>query len=195
MNVLAVRELAVQLHTEIEVEQGRERSRCAHCGTDWPCKPLNAAWEAASDYAWTLQDALLGALRVHYTERLKAYAQELLAKGEREGAGRALERAKRAEHDDDTVWYQLKVVRDDLVVPDHGTFRVVEHVSPTQLCEDWSDWSGPRAVVIALIEDGQPTHHFMVVGKNKSHIGEEWDLVRFFEVKGTPKTMTEWRVQ
>lgn len=194
-DVLNRRDLVVRVHTEIPREGGLQRSLCAHCDTDWPCKPLTQAWEATRNYTWCLQDALLTTLRYHYLERMGAHAEELRAKGDREAAGRVLDRAKRAEHDDDAVWYQLQVVKEDLEVPGYGTFRVVEKVSPTQLCGDWSDWSGPRAVVIALIQDGQPTHHFMAVGKNRSHIGEEWDLTRFYEVKGKPVTLTEWSIQ
>lgn len=188
-----------EIHTEIEVEDGRERSQCSACPDvkgGWPCPTLQQYWTSEQQYVWSLRDAILERLRVLYSERMDAFADELESQGRPDGARRALERAKYA--DDDRLWTFLEGHKEIFEVPGFGHYQVVTSVSAYDLNNEWSDWSSPVGLVITeLLKDsnsGQLWNHryFMITGKNRSHYGTEWDYAQFSEVKPKVKTMMTW---
>lgn len=90
------------------------------------------------------------------------------------------------------AWYVLKVgdtfrldpIRSaDLDVSD-GVIVVDVHT----VLDDYEDWSQPMYVVFQV-----GTLFFRVTGKNKSHIGEEWDYATFSQVEGFIESRKAWR--
>ncbi len=187
------------LHVEIRNADPAERSTCSACPDvkgGWPCPTLRAYWQSQQEYVWSLRDALLERLRVLYSERMGAFADELESQGRPDGARRALERAKYA--DDDLLWTFLTGHKEIFEVPGFGHYQVVTSVSAYDLNNEWSCWSSPVGLVITeLLKDENSDQlwnhrYFMLTGKNRSHYGTEWDYAQFSEVKPKPKMMMTW---
>lgn len=188
-----------EIHIEIPNPDNTQRSACAACPDvkgGWPCPTLREHRQANRDYVWSLRDALQESLRALYAERMEEFAKEQESQGRPDNARRARERAKYA--DDDRAWSFLEGLQGVFEVPGYGHYQVVSVVTGTEICNEWSDWSSPRAIVIAEqvadVHSGQTWNdrYFMITGKNRSHYGTEWDYAQFSEVKPKVKTLTTW---
>jgi hypothetical protein len=86
----------------------------------------------------------------------------------------------------DVPWFRMRE-GDTFEVPDVGLFEVVE--VHDQL-DDYSDWSQPIYVILCHLSQNR---FYRVTGKNKSHIGNEWNYASMVEVTGTRVTRVSWQ--
>jgi hypothetical protein len=92
--------------------------------------------------------------------------------------------------DSEATWHFLDNFKETFEVEGHGTFRVFDRIRGTEV-GDYSDWSGPRAIILEC-RNRVSTMYYRATGKNKSHIGEDWEYVRFERVFPEVKSVVKW---